>query len=70
MPPRHIRGMLDQYMKEHGLSTAELARRLNVSQPYIWRIRSGDRRPSPELAQKMEAVTGIPAMQLMLRSAS
>ena len=66
MPSRHIREMLDQYMTEHGLSTAELARRLGVTQPYVWRIRAGTRRPSPELAQRMEAETGIPAMQLML----
>jgi transcriptional regulator with XRE-family HTH domain len=36
-----------------GLTQAEAARKLDVSESTISLILSGDRRPSPELAQKM-----------------
>lgn len=53
--------ILDQYMKLTGITETALAERVGVSQPHIGRIRKGERRPSPELAKRLEAVTNIPA---------
>jgi transcriptional regulator with XRE-family HTH domain len=57
--------MLDQYMTENNISASELARRLGVTQPYASRLRRGVRRASPEMAERLEALTGIPREQFI-----
>lgn len=52
---------LEKYLKQNELKDGDLAVRVGVSQPCIYRLRKGYRRASPELAKKLEKVTGIPA---------
>lgn len=49
---------LEEYMKLEGLTETAIADRVGVSQPHIGRIRKRQRRPSPELALKIESLTG------------
>lgn len=57
--------VLDQYLKTTGMTEADLAQRVGCGQPHIWRIRTGDRRPSPKLAKRLEEVTKIPAVKFL-----
>jgi transcriptional regulator with XRE-family HTH domain len=41
-----------------GISVAELARRVGVSDGHLWDLKSGRRRLTVELAAKIEAATG------------
>lgn len=52
---------LDEYIRDKGVTEAELAGQVGVTQPYIGRLRKRYRRASPEVAKKLEKVTGIPA---------
>lgn len=45
--------------KEKKLTQAELAQNLGVSQRMIAAIETGERRPSPGLAQRIDAVLGV-----------
>lgn len=57
--------ILDRYMRENAVADSDLARLIKVTQPYIGRLRRGERRPSPEVAKRLEAHTGIPAAHLI-----
>lgn len=48
---------LPDYLKKHKLTHAQFAEKVNVSQPHIANILSGKRRPSIELAKRIEIVT-------------
>lgn len=48
---------LDEYLSQQRGRQAELARRLNLGAGTLSSIRSGQRRPSPELAKRIEAAT-------------
>ena len=52
---------LADYMREMKVSDETLAARLKVSRPYVTRLRQRKRRPSLELAIRLEKMTGIPA---------
>lgn len=52
---------LAEYAEAHGYSLAELARMLESDRISISRIVHRRRRPGPELAARIEAVTRIPA---------
>lgn len=63
MPLWHKFGMtLADYMRDQKINDAALAAQIGVSRPYVTRIRKGERRPSLDVAAKLEAVTGIPAV--------
>lgn len=67
IPSWHMWGMtLDEHMRSKGLTDAELAAKVGVSQPTIWRIRNRKRRPQVAVAKRIEEVTGIPAADLVL----
>jgi len=42
-------------------SATEAAILLDVSRQHLWRIEQGTHLPGPELAERIERVTGIPA---------
>lgn len=46
--------------KEKKLTQAELAQNLGISQRMVAACEAGDRRPSPELARKIEMELGLP----------
>lgn len=46
--------------KEKKLTQAELAQILGISQRMVAACESGERRPSPELARKIETELGLP----------
>jgi len=58
---------IDQYIACKRLNSKQLAQKLGISESYMCMLRSGRRRPSPDLAQKIEAMTGIPFKRLLLR---
>lgn len=65
----HILGMttLAEWMEKKALKDRDLASRVEgLSRSQISRIRRRKSRPTPETAQKLEAVTGIPAAQLVM----
>jgi len=43
---REVASRVVRYRVEHGLSQAELAAKLGVSQPYVARLESGDQPPT------------------------
>ncbi len=55
-----------EYMQQTGKSDRQVARLIGVSQSHINMIKNGYRRPSPEVARKMEALSGIPFRDLLL----
>jgi transcriptional regulator with XRE-family HTH domain len=63
--PKH-KHLLQDYLDRTGRSQASLARELHITPSYASMIISGRRRPSPELAAKIESVTGIPLRDLLL----
>lgn len=50
---------LRDWLAEQSVSQSELARRLGVSQPAVSLLVRGLRRPSLQLAAKLETLTGI-----------
>ena len=58
---------IDQYMIHNKLDGKKLAGKLGISESYMSLLRLGKRRPSPDLAQKIEKVTGIPFRNLLLK---
>ena len=57
---------LKEYMENTKVTEKEIAEKLGVSTSYVNLIKNGERRPSPELAEKIEALTGIPFRKLLL----
>jgi transcriptional regulator with XRE-family HTH domain len=55
------------YLSDKHLSPKQLAARLDISESYMSMLRLGRRRPSPDLAQKIEAITGVPFKKLLLK---
>jgi transcriptional regulator with XRE-family HTH domain len=56
---------IEEYLERSGKTEKELAQLLGISQPYVNQLKRGERRPTPELAAKIEAVTGIPFRALL-----
>lgn len=54
---------LNQYMSDHGVTDTQLAAAIKVSQPYVWRLRRGERTPSIQIAARIERWSGgkVPA---------
>ena len=48
---------LPEYLKKHRLTHSQFAEKVRVSQPHIANILSGKRRPSIELAKRIEIET-------------
>ncbi len=68
MPPRNRQAgpsegsrLLLLEMRSRGWNIAELARRLNVSEPAVGRWLRGERRPDVQSASQVESVVGVPA---------
>jgi transcriptional regulator with XRE-family HTH domain len=57
-----------EYLQKTHQTARELAEKVGVSEAYVLMLKAGKRRPSPELAKKLEAVTGIPFRKLLLPS--
>jgi len=57
--------MLEAWRTREKVSRAELAKRAETSEVSIWRIETGNQTPSPKLAKRLEAVTGIPASKFI-----
>ena len=51
---------ISDFLKCSGMRERELAAAVGVRQPMINMIRHGKTRPSPKLAARLEAITGIP----------
>jgi DNA-binding transcriptional regulator YdaS (Cro superfamily) len=49
---------LEAYFQTRQMTKAELARRCDISPEYVTQLSQGLRRPSPDLAAKISAVTG------------
>jgi transcriptional regulator with XRE-family HTH domain len=64
--PRMIHESLKEYLEHNDMAEKDLAKKLGVSISYVSMLKRGERRPSPELAKKIERVTGIPFRLLLL----
>jgi len=49
---------IQKYCKNNGKTLKEFSRLIKISAPYVTQIISGLRRPSPDLALKIEKATG------------
>jgi transcriptional regulator with XRE-family HTH domain len=72
VPWGHIHRMstLKDAMTARQLTDAALAAKVGATPLHISKIRRGWRKPSPGLAVKIEAETGVPAMKLVLGGAA
>jgi len=54
---------LSKYISDRGMTRGEFAKRVGISAPYLSEILSGPKRPSIDLAFKIESETGgeVPA---------
>lgn len=55
---------LTRYREANGLTLEALGACVGVSKPSIWRIEAGEQQPSPDLARRIERMTGIPRHEL------
>ena len=55
------------YLKGAGKTEAELAQLACISQAHVNMIKNGSRRPTPEVAARLEAITGVPLRTLLLK---
>ncbi len=55
------------YLKGSGKTEAELAQLACISQAHVNMIKNGSRRPTPEVAARLEAITGVPLRTLLLK---
>jgi hypothetical protein len=53
------------YIEEHGLKQKWLADKCGLSQPYFCQIVNGEFPPSPEVAARLQSLTGLDAWELM-----
>ncbi len=56
---------LIEYKEKTGISAAELARQLGITDAHLSMILKGKRIPSRKLAQKISEKTGIPILNLL-----
>ncbi len=54
-----------EYLNRTGKTEGQLANLVNITQAYVNMLKNRKRRPTPELARKIEAVTGIPLNNLL-----
>ena len=62
-----IHKSINEFLMHKHMSPKQLAHKLGISESHMCMLRNGRRRPSPDLAQKIETVTGIPFKKLLLR---
>ena len=55
------------FLKGTGKTEAELAQLACISQAHVNMIKNGTRRPTPEVAARLEAITGVPLRTLLLK---
>jgi transcriptional regulator with XRE-family HTH domain len=60
---------LRQLRERHSYSTAELAKKLNVSQPYVTQIERGIRRPSVNVLHRYTTIFDCTLDDLMVKKA-
>lgn len=64
----NITNNIRKFRKDHGLSQAELAEKLNVCQSMISQIENGERNPSVTLLFEMANVLGVSVDKLMQKA--
>ena len=57
---------LEQYLKNKRGRAKQLATELGITPSYLSMLKKRQRRPSPELAQRLEDLTGVPFRNLLL----
>jgi transcriptional regulator with XRE-family HTH domain len=55
------------YLKRTGQTEVELAELARISQSSVNKIKNGTRRPTPEVAARLETITGIPLRILLFK---
>jgi HTH-type transcriptional regulator / antitoxin HigA len=61
-----IHKTLREYLERAGTTEKEIAAQLGISTSHLSMIKKGTRRPSPEVALRIETLTGIPFRSLLL----
>jgi len=57
--------VLKDWMADHNETDSSLAAKVGVSRVQVLRIRNGRSKPSPRLANRLEAVTSIAAWEFL-----
>jgi transcriptional regulator with XRE-family HTH domain len=66
MPPRKIRTVLKELLKEKDLSQLELSKRSGVAQGYISALVAGEKQnPSVAVMRKLAKALGVPVSDLL-----
>ena len=66
MPPKRLGKMLKQRRKEKPMTQAALAEKVGVSQTYIAKLESGDKKnPTVDLLKKIAKALGVPVAELL-----
>lgn len=63
---RPAKSPLDAWMIANGVRNQDLARRFGYSQPFISRLRIGDRQPTLDLAVELMELTGLSARDFVV----
>ena len=53
-----LRKNIQVAIKASGLKWGEVAQKLNITYPYLWRVIKGDRRLKPEMVEQIAILTG------------
>ena len=53
-------------MRENKVTDQALAGKLNISRPYLTRIRRGERQPSLGVAHRLQQETGLPVTAFLI----
>jgi hypothetical protein len=56
---------LRDFIQRTGTTESELGKKANICQSHVNMIKNGKRRPTPEVAAVLEAITGIPLRNLL-----
>ncbi len=66
MSPKRLGRMLKTRREEKGLTQVALAKRARVTQTYIAKLESGDKKnPSLEILQRLAKALGVPVTELL-----
>jgi transcriptional regulator with XRE-family HTH domain len=54
-----------EYLEQTGKTEKEFSAMIGISQGFVNLLKNGNRRPNPDLAAKIEEMTGIPLRNLL-----
>lgn len=66
MTPRRLRTVVKELREVKGLTQVELAKKAQITQPYLARLEAGDRKnPSLVVLRRLAKALGVPVTELL-----